>query len=193
MARRLCGAINLTARSAFPISKRRSRTAINSVKPSENSGNPNKKGELNDCLQNRTRLPSGIRGLRSIRGKFHPRRKVIMWIIFKNDENRWLGETTWVEDAQQARRISAEEASTIPWLHYGIALRSSLGPALRRVANADALRVSIRAKTQCHTGGVVKLPPTLRAALASDLRASRGARECSTPAVRRAAARRQPR
>lgn len=107
--------------------------------------------------------------------------------------NRWLGETTWVEDAQQARRISAEEASTIPWLYYGIALRSSLGPALRRVANADALRVSIRAKTQCHTGGVVKLPPTLRAALASDLRASRGARECSTPAVRRAAARRQPR
>jgi len=42
-----------------------------------------------------------------------------MWIIFRNTDNRWLGATTWVEDAQEARRISADEASTILWLHEG--------------------------------------------------------------------------
>ena len=42
-----------------------------------------------------------------------------MWIIFRNEDNLWLGETFWVEDVQQARRISAEEASTILWLHEG--------------------------------------------------------------------------
>ena len=37
-----------------------------------------------------------------------------MWKIFRNEDNHWLGESSWVEDVQQARRQAARELRLRP-------------------------------------------------------------------------------